>query len=159
MKRSICSSTIEGTKMKRSICSSTIEGTKRSEVFVPRLSKEGRRSEVFVPQLSKERRRIEVFVPQLSKERRRSEVFVPQLSMICHCYLIRFTKMKNNQRFCTHRPLASLTIYRQCVSGGGELCCRPYFARILHSISDQIPNLPNCFTTPNKMTSEVDIKR
>ncbi len=41
---------------------------------------------------------------------------------------------------------------------GVELCCRPYCAGILHSVSDQIQNLPNCFTTPNKMTSEDDIK-
>jgi hypothetical protein len=38
------------------------------------------------------------------------------------------------------------------------LCCRPYSAGILHSVSDQIQNLQNCFTTPNKMTSEDDIK-
>jgi hypothetical protein len=34
-----------------------------------------------------------------------------------------------------------------CVRGGGggvELCCRPY------SVSDQVQNLQNCFTTPNK---------
>ncbi len=31
-------------------------------------------------------------------------------------------------------------------------------AGILHSVSDQIQNLLNCFTTPNKMTSEDDIK-
>jgi hypothetical protein len=37
-------------------------------------------------------------------------------------------------------------------------CCRPYTAGILHSVSDQIQNLPNCFTTSNKMTSEDDIK-
>jgi hypothetical protein len=42
--------------------------------------------------------------------------------------------------------------------GGVELCCRPYSAGILHSVSDQIQNLTNCFTTPNKMTSEDDIK-
>ena len=43
--------------------------------------------------------------------------------------------------------------------GGGrvELCCRPYTAG--YSVSDQIQNLPNCFTTPNKMTCEDDIKR
>jgi hypothetical protein len=29
---------------------------------------------------------------------------------------------------------------------------------VLHSVSDQIQNLPNCFTTPTKMTSEDDIK-
>ncbi len=38
------------------------------------------------------------------------------------------------------------------------MCCRPYSAGILHSVFDQIQNLPNCFTTPNKMTSEDDIK-
>ncbi len=46
-----------------------------------------------------------------------------------------------------------------CVrGGGGELRCRPYSAAILHSVSDQIHNLPNCITTPNKITSEDDIK-
>jgi hypothetical protein len=28
--------------------------------------------------------------------------------------------------------------------------CRPYSAGVLHSVSDQIQNLQNCFTTPNK---------
>jgi hypothetical protein len=37
------------------------------------------------------------------------------------------------------------------------LCCKPYSAGILHSVSDQIQDLPSCFTTPNKMTSEDDI--
>ncbi len=55
------------------------------------------------------------------------------------------------------------SLYRQCVSergggGGGELCCRPYSAGILHSVSDQMQNLPNYFITPHKMTSENDIK-
>jgi hypothetical protein len=36
--------------------------------------------------------------------------------------------------------------------------CRPYSAGILHSVSDQMQNLPNYFTTPSKMTSENDIK-
>jgi hypothetical protein len=36
--------------------------------------------------------------------------------------------------------------------------CRPYSAGILHSVSDQMQNLPNYSTTPNKMTSENDIK-
>ncbi len=39
-----------------------------------------------------------------------------------------------------------------------ELCCGLYSAGVLHSVSDQIQNLPNCSTTPNKMTSEDDIK-
>jgi hypothetical protein len=42
--------------------------------------------------------------------------------------------------------------------GGVELCCRPYSAGVLNSVSDQIQNLQNCFTTPNKMTSKDDIK-
>ncbi len=37
-----------------------------------------------------------------------------------------------------------------CGGGGVELCCRPYSAGVLHSVSDQILNLQNCFTTPNK---------
>ncbi len=45
-----------------------------------------------------------------------------------------------------------------CLRGGVELCCRPYSAGILHSVSDQIQNQPNCFTTPNKMASEDDMK-
>ncbi len=71
---------------------------------------------------------------------------------------------------CTVAPLSSLwppplpklnVQYIQTLwdcGGGGELCCRPYSAGILHSVSDQIQNLPNSFTTPNKMTSEDDIK-
>jgi hypothetical protein len=35
---------------------------------------------------------------------------------------------------------------------------RPYSTGILHYVSDQMQNLPNYFTTPNKMTSENDIK-
>ncbi len=45
--------------------------------------------------------------------------------------------------------------------GGGrgvEMYCGPYSAGVLHSVSDQIQNLQNCFTTPNKMTNEDDIK-
>jgi hypothetical protein len=48
------------------------------------------------------------------------------------------------------------TVYRQCVPvegwGGFEMYCGPYSAGVLHSVSDQIQNLQNCFTTPNKMT-------
>jgi hypothetical protein len=37
-----------------------------------------------------------------------------------------------------------------CGGGGGvELCCRPY-SGVLHSVSGQVQNLQNCFTTPNK---------
>ncbi len=42
--------------------------------------------------------------------------------------------------------------------GGVELYCRQYSAGVLHSVSDQIQNLPNFFTTPNKMASKDDIK-
>ncbi len=54
-------------------------------------------------------------------------------------------------------------LYKQWVSEGGEgggwiVLCWPYSAGILHSVSDQMQNLPNYFTTPNKMTSENDIK-
>ncbi len=47
-------------------------------------------------------------------------------------------------------------MYRQYVAvwggvgGGVELCCRPYSAVVLRSVYDQIQNLPDCFTTPNK---------
>jgi hypothetical protein len=34
--------------------------------------------------------------------------------------------------------------------------CGQYSAGVLHFVSDQIRNLQNCFTTPNKMTSEDD---
>ncbi len=75
------------------------------------------------------------------------------------------------------------TVYtdRVCLRGGGWIVlCRPYSAGILHSVSYQMQNLPNYFfffffffwgggifsiffrtnyfTTPNKMTSENDIK-
>jgi hypothetical protein len=47
-----------------------------------------------------------------------------------------------------------------CDCGGGDVqkYCGPYSAGVLHSVSDQIRNLQNFFTTPNKMTSEEDIK-
>ncbi len=76
---------------------------------------------------------------------------------------------------CTVAPLHSLwppppsplpklnvqySICRQCVSveggggrgggGGVELHFRPYSAGVLQSVSHQIQNLQNCFTTPNK---------
>jgi hypothetical protein len=35
---------------------------------------------------------------------------------------------------------------------------KPYSAGVLHSVADQIQNLQNCFTTPNKVTSKDDIK-
>jgi hypothetical protein len=53
-------------------------------------------------------------------------------------------------------PFPMYSIYRQCVTGvgggvgGGEMYCGPYSAGVLHSVSDQIQNLQNCFTTPNK---------
>jgi hypothetical protein len=34
--------------------------------------------------------------------------------------------------------------------GGVEMYCGPYSAGVLNSVSDQIQNLKNCFTTPNK---------
>ncbi len=34
--------------------------------------------------------------------------------------------------------------------GGVEMYCGPYSAGVLHWVSDQIQNLQNCFTTPNK---------
>jgi hypothetical protein len=42
--------------------------------------------------------------------------------------------------------------------GGVEMYCGPYSAGVLHSVSDQIQTLQNCFTTPNKMTSKDDMK-
>jgi hypothetical protein len=52
-------------------------------------------------------------------------------------------------------PLPKLNVqYMQtvcgCVGGGGvvELYCRPYSAGVVHSVSDQIQNLQNFFTTP-----------
>jgi hypothetical protein len=51
-------------------------------------------------------------------------------------------------------------IQTMCDWGGGdvEMYCGPYSAGVLHSVSDQVRNLQNCFTTPNKMTSEDGIK-
>ncbi len=42
--------------------------------------------------------------------------------------------------------------------GGVEMYCGPYSARVILSVSDQIQNLQNCFTTQKKMTSKDDIK-
>ncbi len=46
-------------------------------------------------------------------------------------------------------------IQKVCYCGGKggegvEMYCGPYSAGVLHSVSDQIQNLQNCFTTPNK---------
>jgi hypothetical protein len=61
-----------------------------------------------------------------------------------------------------HPKLNVMLIQTVCVwggrGGGWIVLCRPYSAGILHSVSDQMQNLPNYFTTPNKMTSENDIK-
>ncbi len=55
------------------------------------------------------------------------------------------------------------TRYRQCVTVGGggggvEIYGGPYSAGVLHSVSDQIQNPQNCFTTPNIKNSKDDIK-
>ncbi len=58
-------------------------------------------------------------------------------------------------------PFPMYSLYRQCATvgwGGVEMHCRPYSAGVLHSVSDQIQNLQNCFMTPNKMTSKDNIK-
>ncbi len=56
-------------------------------------------------------------------------------------------------------PFPKLNVqYIQTVCLGRGLSCTPYSAGFLHSVSDQIQNLQNCYTTPNKMTSEDDIK-
>jgi hypothetical protein len=55
----------------------------------------------------------------------------------------------------TSSPLPKLNVQNiQCVAvedgGDVELYCRPYPAGVLHSVSDQIQNLQNSYTTPNK---------
>jgi hypothetical protein len=60
----------------------------------------------------------------------------------------------------TSSPFPMYSIYRvqtmcDCGGGGVEMYCGPYSAGVLHSVSDQIRNLQNCFTAPNKMTSRV----
>jgi hypothetical protein len=58
-------------------------------------------------------------------------------------------------------PNVQYSIQTMCNCGGGggvEMYCGPYSAGVLHSVSGQIQNLQNCFTTPNKITSEDDIK-
>jgi hypothetical protein len=59
-------------------------------------------------------------------------------------------------------PNVQYSIQTMCACGGGgggvEMYCGPYSAGVLHSVSDQIQDLQNCFITPNKMTSEDDIK-
>jgi hypothetical protein len=54
-------------------------------------------------------------------------------------------------------PMYSIYIIQtvcDCGGGGGvggvEMYCGPYSAGVLHSVTDQIQNLQNCFTTPNK---------
>jgi hypothetical protein len=51
-------------------------------------------------------------------------------------------------------PNVQYCIQIVCAWGGGgggvEIYCGPYSKGVLHSVSDQIQNLQNCFTTPNK---------
>jgi hypothetical protein len=52
-------------------------------------------------------------------------------------------------------PFPMYSIYRHSLTVGGgrggvEMYCGPYSAGVLHSVSDQIQNLQNCYTTPNK---------
>jgi hypothetical protein len=47
-------------------------------------------------------------------------------------------------------PTDSVCLGGEVGGGGVELYCRPYSGGVLHAVSDQIQNLQNCFTTPNK---------
>ncbi len=61
-------------------------------------------------------------------------------------------------------PLPKLNVQHiqtVCVCGGAggvELCCGPFSAGVLHSVWPDSEPIPNWSTTPNKMTSEDDIK-
>jgi len=53
------------------------------------------------------------------------------------------------------------TVYTESLfrgGGGGEWCCVANILQEFYTVSDQVQTLPNYFTTPNKMTSENDIK-
>ncbi len=56
-------------------------------------------------------------------------------------------------------PPRKLSVSQWGWGGGGVVSyvCRPYSAGVLDSVSDQIRNLQNFFTTPNKITSKDDI--
>ncbi len=79
MKRSICSSTIKGTKTKRGICSPTIEGTKTKR-SIGSSTIEGTKTKRSIWSSTIERTKM--------KRSIRSSTIddLPQLSMICHCY-------------------------------------------------------------------------
>ncbi len=49
-------------------------------------------------------------------------------------------------------PPSQCTVYTDSfwLWGGVEMYCEPYSAGVLRSVSDQIQNLQNCFTTTNK---------
>ncbi len=54
-------------------------------------------------------------------------------------------------------PFPMYSLYKQCGTCGGGggwwgvlKCTVDHSAGVLHSVSDQIQNLQNCFTTPNK---------
>ncbi len=55
----------------------------------------------------------------------------------------------------SHNSQSKRTVYTDSVwlwgwGGGVELRCRPYSAGVWHSVSNQIQNLQNCYTTPKK---------
>jgi hypothetical protein len=44
-------------------------------------------------------------------------------------------------------------VYTVCIRVGGSGCVESIY-RVIHYVFDQIPNLQNCFTTPNKNLGE-----
>jgi hypothetical protein len=55
-------------------------------------------------------------------------------------------------------PNVQYIVYRHCVSVGGGWgvlkCTVDHILQEFYTVFDQIQNLQNCFTTPNKMTSK-----
>jgi hypothetical protein len=59
------------------------------------------------------------------------------------------TILKNGRQYRSH----PVHIYTVCNGGGGDRVVwrtNIYKSYVIHSVFDQIPNLPNCFSNPSK---------
>ncbi len=84
-------------------------------------------------------------------------IFGPPIANFCHSTFSLTSSTPPPLPKVNIQYIQSTQEYRQCGlwgRGGVELCCRPYSAGEKHSVSDQIQNLPNCYTTTPKKHQE-----
>jgi hypothetical protein len=65
-------------------------------------------------------------------------------------YLLPYAVEKNVHRDCSTKNRRSVNAGIVCNRGGGDQVVWRASTVVINCVFDQIPNLPNCFTTPNK---------